>query len=370
MTPEFYTENDVTAQVVNTVACTVKIKIPNALTHRLEAFYEPSLTCARRMLRRRKESSSKYYREIPCVLSKSLIAKYQRNPKCRQIRSLVLPVCGDQGRQIKLVEGGVRIPALFKKEILAVDWPREIVGHVRSAEFFRREGQWFASICYNTRSEPAIQSEGVVGVDRNSVGNIAVMADLETGKVFKLGISPAPTKRVMRGRRKNLQRAGKFRFLSKLRRKQRRRMTHENHRASKTIVDYAARHRRAVAIEKLENVRAKGSKIRRYSESNQWAFAQLETFLRHKAALRGVPILEVDPAYTSQTCSKCGNIHKPNGKRFLCATCGHNEHRDANSSFVIAQRAHAKIAVISGSCLSVQKSGSIGDAQAGKAGAL
>src|SRR5205823_12011946 len=32
-----------------------------------------------RMLARRMESSSKYYKELPCVIAKSLIAKYQKN---------------------------------------------------------------------------------------------------------------------------------------------------------------------------------------------------------------------------------------------------------------------------------------------------
>ena len=67
------------------------------------------------------------------------------------------------------------------------------------------------------------------------------------------------------------------------------------------MVDYAATHRRAVVMEKLENVRSKDSKIRGYSEKNQWAFAQFGSMLRYKCALRGIPLFEVDPAYTSQT---------------------------------------------------------------------
>ena len=366
MTTKFYTKNNVHTEMINTVACTIKVKIPDAFAHKLEQLYTPSLKCARRMLQRRDENSSKYYKEIPSVIAKSLIAKYQRNAKCRNIKSLVLPICGDKGKQIKLVDGGIRIPALFKKEVLPVVWMRKVVGHVRSVEFYRSKGQWYGAFCYNTAAEPTIIARDVVGVDRNSVGNIAVLADPSTGKVIKLGLSPAPTKQVMRNRRKNLQRVGKFRLLSKLRRKQRRRMAHENHRVAKTVVDYAARHCRAVAIEKLANVRSVKSKIRQYSESNQWAFAQLENFIRHKAALRGVPIVEVESAYTSQTCSRCGSIHKPQGKRFVCGSCGHNDHRDANAAFNIALRGRGRIGDSSFG-LSVSKLGLIGDPQAGKA---
>jgi IS605 OrfB family transposase len=291
------------------------------------------------MLDHRDWSSSKYYRDlVPCVVSKSLIAKYQKNPQCRRVTNLVIPICGDKGRQIKLTKDGIRVPTIFNKGVLPVSWPRPIIGYVRSVELFRRKGEWFASVCYNTPKEPVISADGVIGVDRNSRGNISVLADPQTGAVRKLGICPARTKFVWRRRRKNLARAGKTRLLKKLYRKQRRRMSYENHRATRAVVDYAATHRRTVVMEKLENVRSENSKIRRYSEKNQWAFAQFGSMLRYKCALRGIPLLEVDPAYTSQTCSRCGSIHRPDGKRFKCLTCGHNDHRDANSGFVIAQR--------------------------------
>jgi putative transposase len=220
--------------------------------------------------------------------------------------------------------------------VLPVSWPHPVLGHVRSIELFRRKGEWFGSICYNTGKDPLMDCDGVIGVDRNSVGNIAVLADPQTGAVRKIGICPARTKFVFRRRRKNLQRAGKTRLLKKLHRKQRRRMSYENHRATRAVVDYAATHRRAVVMENLENVRSGDSKIRGYSEKNQWAFAQFGSMLRHKCALRGIPLIEVDPAYTSQRCSRCGSIHRPNGKRYVCLTCGHNDHRDANSGFNIA----------------------------------
>jgi putative transposase len=117
-------------------------------------------------------------------------------------------------------------------------------------------------------------------------------------------------------------------------------------------------------MEKLENVRSKDSKIRRYSEKNQWAFAQFGSMLRYKCALRGIPLFEVDPAYTSQICSKCGSIHKPDGKHFECLNCGHNDHRDANSGFNIAKRGLDILNDGSSSGLSVSELRPIGDPQA------
>jgi putative transposase len=366
MTAKLDTKNDVVTKPVDTMARCFKQLVPDHFRHVLDSLYPVALDSARDMLRNRDKRSSRDWPGLPSVVSKSLIAKYQRNKKCKNISNLVIPICGDKGRQVKIADGGIRVPALFQKNVIPVELPSSVVGHVRQVEFFKRDKQWLVSICVNTKCEPRIEETGTVGVDRNSVGNVAVMADVQTGKVFKLGIDPAGTKRVFRGRRKNLQKEGKNRLLKKINRKQSRRMTCENHRASKTVVDYAAEHRRAIVLENLGGVRKEGSKIKRYSEKNQWAFFQLETFIKYKAALRGVPVVYVNPAYTSQMCSRCGSIHKPSGKRYECAACGHKEHRDANAAFNIGRLGANALFGAGGDCLSVQSSGSIGGAYAGK----
>ena len=110
-----------------------------------------------------------------------------------------------------------------------------------------------------------------------------------------------------------MQSLGKRRLLHKIRNKQSRRTKNENHVVSKQIVDCAAKHRRCIVLEKLEHVR-KG-KIRRYIEQSQWSFYQLLQFILYKAALRGVMVIEADPAYTSQECSRCEIGSGRNGHR-------------------------------------------------------
>lgn len=174
MPTKISTENDVRREVVNTVTCSVKIKITNRLAHGLDPLLERASVAVKRMLSDRSLSSSKYYSDlVPCVISKSLITKYQRNAQCKKVDRLVIPICGDKGKQIKLAAGGIQIPALFKKEVLPVQFPRKIIGHVRNIEFLKEflkdSGEWFASICYSTAAEVDLEVRGCVGIDRNSV---------------------------------------------------------------------------------------------------------------------------------------------------------------------------------------------------------
>ena len=69
---------------------------------------------------------------------------------------------------------------------------------------------------------------------------------------------------------------------------------------------------------------------------NSWAYYQLQQFVDYKAQLAGVPVQYIEPAYTSQTCHKCGCIGNRNGKVFKCPHCGYTGHADVNASWNIS----------------------------------
>ncbi len=64
------------------------------------------------------------------------------------------------------------------------------------------------------------------------------------------------------------------------------------------------------------------------------AWRQFLSLLQCKAEWAGRQFVAVNPAYTSKTCSACGNIEKDFGsaKTFLCSLCSHREHRDLNAA--------------------------------------
>lgn len=62
--------------------------------------------------------------------------------------------------------------------------------------------------------------------------------------------------------------------------------------------------------------------------------------LDHALTRRGGHLIEVNPAYTSQTCAQCGVVDPKSRHRtdFRCVACGHEAHADINAARVILSR--------------------------------
>lgn len=70
--------------------------------------------------------------------------------------------------------------------------------------------------------------------------------------------------------------------------------------------------------------------------------------IANRAHARGVPLVLINPSYTSQDCASCG--HRDSGNRqtrdwFRCLGCGHEDHADRNAAKNLAARARAKYGV-------------------------
>lgn len=75
-------------------------------------------------------------------------------------------------------------------------------------------------------------------------------------------------------------------------------------------------------------------------ELNKWNFYQFEQFLTYKAQAQGIRVEHVPARYTSQKCSRCGEIRKANRKfqsLYACNSCHLSLNADLNASRNIVQ---------------------------------
>jgi len=131
---------------------------------------------------------------------------------------------------------------------------------------------------------------------------------------------------------------GSKKLLKRLKGREQRFATITNHTISKQIVEKAKSENKGIAIEDLTYIRER-TRVRKAQrrKHHSWAFSQLRSFLEYKAKLAGVPLVVVDPRYTSKICNVCKCIGNRNGKHFSCPNCGNSIDSDVNAAINIAQ---------------------------------
>ncbi|MFN3919957.1 MAG: RNA-guided endonuclease TnpB family protein [Methylohalobius sp.] len=132
---------------------------------------------------------------------------------------------------------------------------------------------------------------------------------------------------------------GTKKVLRKLSGYERRRMAHRNHEIAKAVVAEAVRNGCSlIRMEELRGIRGRLKVPNRHLNRmiSLWAFAQLQAFVRYKAAGKGIRFETVNPAYTSQTCGSCGSCGRRDQETFFCTTCGVSLDADVNAARNIA----------------------------------
>ena len=265
---------------------------------------------------------------LKSAISNQILKKYGNQKTIKQVHNVNLVV---PNQAIKVDKDARTIKVVPLKLVLNYQFPD--FQKVNQIELDKE----FAYISCTIAEQPEMIPQQFIGVDRNTTGHVAVTANPDTGKIEKLGKSALHIHRKYSAIRKQLQRQGKFRKLSVVKDRESRIVKDLNHKISRKIVDMAKVQHAALVFEDLGGIRQTRKQHRSFKYAlHSWSFYQLQTFVEYKAKLLGVPVLYVDPAYTSQDCSRCGTRGQRNGKDFKCLTCGHVDHADVNAAFNIA----------------------------------
>lgn len=129
--------------------------------------------------------------------------------------------------------------------------------------------------------------------------------------------------------RKKLQKTKHIDAIERINNKEQRIMKDIDHKISHDIIKTAVAHDvKVIKLERLANIRSTTRISRKNNPSlHTWSFYRLTQFIKYKAKLAGIKVEYVNPAYTSQKCPVCGNIHHANDRNYTCS-CGFHIHRD------------------------------------------
>lgn len=206
------------------------------------------------------------------------------------------------------------------------------------AELLCIEGKWYVYVSAKKETPDFdVQNvQHVVGIDRG-LRHLAVTFDEQGKTTFYNGKEVLNKRKHYSKLRAELQRKGTKsakKRLKRLSRKENRWMSDMNHCITKALIDTYGPNTLFV-LEDLEGVTFNTVKRRRKEKRNEhhsWAFYQFEEFLTYKAKEIGAKVIKIDPRYTSQTCSKCGNVDKTARNleihEYHCKQCGYRSNDD------------------------------------------
>jgi len=204
-----------------------------------------------------------------------------------------------------------------------------------------RDGELYLHITVSVPiPEPTDTPQSIVGVD---LGEIDLIVASNGVKIS--GVESIERRKRFRARRRILQRKGTRakRARTRLSDKERRWARNYLHTASRRFVDSLPPNS-LVVLEDLSGIRdrCKRSSAEQRAQFHTWAFRQLQFMIAYKARLAGHQVVFVRPAYTSQTCPRCGHVSASNRlstRLFRCRECGFQHNANFVASVNIASRA-------------------------------
>jgi IS605 OrfB family transposase len=235
------------------------------------------------------------------------------------------------------------VPAAFQATVAAAK-------EIDSLIVIERDGRLLGRVTL-TLDAPEPRGVHPVGVDLNET-NALVAVDPDGNTLFVSGraikVANARTfKTRKRLQHKHATRKAEHkdtrsvrRVLKRLGRKRNNRTRTFAQTAAKQLVTFAPAH--AVLVFEALNIpqptrgKIKGKKTRR--RLSEWQRSLIRKAAQSRAQEHGMLVADVNPAYTSQACSRCGLRGVRTRHAFTCPSCGHAAHADVNAAVNIRNR--------------------------------
>lgn len=233
-----------------------------------------------------------------------------------------------KARAIQIKDGVV----IHRKKRYRVFQPERLPEKWGSGEFCQdARGRWY--ICLPVKYEPeANTAKTAVGIDLG-VKDVATLSDgtkVGNNRYF----------RMMEKRLGNVQRAKKKRLAKSIHAKIRNKRMDQLHKASTEI----AKSHAMIVVGKLGSKKLMKTKMAK--SITDASPSMFKTMLEYKASARQCVYVEVDEAYTTQTCSTCQARSGPKGlkglgvREWVCSSCHSVLDRDVNAALNILRLGH------------------------------
>ncbi|QQK75187.1 IS200/IS605 family element transposase accessory protein TnpB [Salicibibacter cibarius] len=211
-------------------------------------------------------------------------------------------------------------------------------------QLLRKGRNWYIAIPIQVSSalnqEVNVQAYTPIGVDLG-LRHLAVLSEPISGKrQFFSGKEVGYIRRHFRSLRRSLGKKKAQRAIERIGQKETRWMKDYNRKLAKNMIDFALQFDRPlIKMEALDDIRQTAKSMKKADRTiHSWAFYQLKQFIKERAVKHNIPVVDINPFKTSQTCFVCRHVEKDNRHRgaFQCKNCGRKTHADLNAANNIA----------------------------------
>ncbi len=244
---------------------------------------------------------------------------------------------------------------------LAIRLHRPLCGKIKNLTISRDGAAWYASFSVERQVKPASQRSAqdplatAIGIDRGVASPFVFSTGEAHGqttegpreqlRLRRLQKSLSRKKRGSNNRRKAIQRIAAHKA----------RMAHRRKDMLHKLTHRIAKSHGLIVLEKLDVVKmtasaagtaaepgrnvAQKSGLNRAILDKGWG--EFRRQLGYKAEWHGCRVVEVDPRFTSQTCSECDHVDtasRLSQAYFRCVACGFEAHADVNAANVVLKR--------------------------------
>ena len=217
----------------------------------------------------------------------------------------------------------------------------------------KKKKMWYMSLCYSfeNNNKTNLDENKILGIDLGVKKALVASVYNDFDRLDISGREITKFRNTIEKRRKELLRQTKFsgdgkighgrntrcKSIDKLSDKISCFRDSANHKYSRAVIDYAIK--KGCGIIQMEELSGISEEAKPFLKN--WSYFDLQNKIKYKANEAGIKVITVSPSYTSQRCSKCGNIDENNHitqALFKCTSCGYSTNADYNASQNLAIR--------------------------------
>ena len=243
---------------------------------------------------------------------------------------------------------------------IAVRWHRPLEGQIKTVRVIRKAGQWYVCFACEVAAKPLEPTGNVIGIDVG-LSSMITTSDGHKADNPRWYRQEQSKLRVIQRRVSRRKKGGSGRCKAVLQlQRQHERVQNQRRDYLNKLVHELIQQNDFIAIEDLQvrNMVRNRYLSKSMMDAGWWYFRQR---LAAKAVEAGRTIVAVPPAYTSKTCSNCGNIfdHLTLADRWVECTCGLSLDRDHNAAINVLRVGQALWASTwhTGACVAQEAAG-------------